>query len=334
MFCGWEPSETSEANRHELLEHVATEHLQRYAMLSLPWIYNTTTKATSFGSSAESCLSKHSRNMMSQEPMPVFQDECAFANIDDFSTKGDQALHLGCDEIVPTKLCEELKTRSRDRTTAECIQWITSWSEAIIGRGVVEHGPWEPDTIVRSQSQATSRPIHADLLQQLDQMNMSNPDSPNATPVRHTLPCNNIPHEPNPFFSCRQKEIEEIRRHLDVNLARNQFCSFALWGRGGVGKTQIALAFAHEQVSCGVEAVLWIDCETRLTLARSLTFVAGKLQLEGRSKHEDTPQNRLIVLRWLRTTGKLTFNVLSVSRIDKDAFRGFLAHDHGQCGRS
>lgn len=137
-------------------------------------------------------------------------------------------------------------------------------------------------------------------------MNVPNAGPLNATPTQHTLPCSNITHAPNPYFSCRQEEMEGLRHHLDATLARSQFCSFALWGRGGVGKTQMALAFAHEQVSHGVEAVLWIDCETRLTLARSFSFVASILQLEGHSQHEETPQNRLIVLRWLRTTSKLT----------------------------
>lgn len=164
MFCGWVPLEASETNRHELLGHVATEHLQKYAMLSLPWIYSTTTNATSSTTSGESHRSKESRNMMLQEPMPAFHDESAFTNRDTFGTKGYDPLYPSGADIVPAQLCEELKAKSRDRTTAECMRWIISWNEAIIDRGVVEHRPWEPDTTVRSQSHATSQPIHADLL--------------------------------------------------------------------------------------------------------------------------------------------------------------------------
>jgi hypothetical protein len=174
------------------------------------------------------------------------------------------------------------------------------------------------------------KPRDADLLSDLDQLVLNRAHPPIATPVHDVFPCNNIPHEPNPHFLCRKKEIEEIRTHLDASRAKSQLRSFALYGNGGIGKTQTALSFAHEQVSKGVEAVLWIDCETGLSVARSFTHIAELLQLDGHSQDEYSKQNRLLVLRWLRVTRKIGKFNADMAVLTFFQFREILVNRHGQ----
>lgn len=117
------------------------------------------------------------------------------------------------------------------------------------------------------------------------------------------FPCHNVPFPSNPHFYGRERELRAIREHLDQEPASG-FRSFALFGTGGIGKTQTALAYAHEKINGGVDAVLWLNCETSLSLARSFYEIAAMLQLEGLAEDENSDQNRFLVLKWLRKTCK------------------------------
>ena len=168
----------------------------------------------------------------------------------------------------------------------------------------------------------------ADLLSELERLGLLSttggvsPGLPASAPsAQSVFPCDNIPFVPNPHFLCRDDEIQEVRTHLDATLSTKEFRSFALYGMGGIGKTQTALAFAHEQVSNGVEAVLWINCETGLSIARSFYVVAEMLQLEGLSQDENSDQNRFLVLKWLRKTCKSQLQLPRASAIITDLTR-------------
>ncbi len=121
------------------------------------------------------------------------------------------------------------------------------------------------------------------------------------------LRVHNIPLQMNPHFLAREHEIETIAQHLKSDSSGRNFKSFALWGTGGIGKTQIALDYAWRAHANGTNAVLWVDCETKLSIASSFTQIANvTLQLEGALQDEDEnfEHNRHIVLNWLRKTCK------------------------------
>ena len=117
------------------------------------------------------------------------------------------------------------------------------------------------------------------------------------------FPCNNIPYPRNEHFFGRKDELASIRQHLDFDPASPRFRSFALYGSGGIGKTQLALAYAHEQVQARVQAVIWVNCETGLSIARSFAAISEMLELEGRIADENSDQNRTLVMKWIRKTG-------------------------------
>lgn len=119
-----------------------------------------------------------------------------------------------------------------------------------------------------------------------------------------TFPCHNIPYPRNSKFSSRDQELARIKQHLDGAKNSGSFRSFALFGTGGIGKTQTALAYAYEQTDAGTAAVLWVDCETGLSLNSSFCDIAAILKLEGRSEDRQAEINRILVLSWLSKTGK------------------------------
>ncbi len=50
-------------------------------------------------------------------------------------------------------------------------------------------------------------------------------------------------------------------------------------GNWWAGKTQLALAYAYEWKSRGMQATFWLNCETPLELSQSFTEIAVALNL-------------------------------------------------------
>ncbi|KAF7904612.1 hypothetical protein EAF00_001946 [Botryotinia globosa] len=123
------------------------------------------------------------------------------------------------------------------------------------------------------------------LLRELDRLGLvSLTGNVASVPENKSLfPCDNIPFTPNPHFLERQEELNNIPSHFGDLLTSKTFCSFVLYGTGGIGKTQTALSYAHEQVTHGISAVQWLNCETGLSVAQSFYEVADMLQLEVRN---------------------------------------------------
>lgn len=152
----------------------------------------------------------------------------------------------------------------------------------------------------------------ADILRELDRLGLlSTSDAQSASLLEENLsifPCHNIPFSKYSHFIGRQKELGEVRKYLNSADGASEFRSLALCGTGGIGKTLTALYYAHERAENDTAAVLWLNCKTGLSLARSFYEVAVMLKLEGVATDENTDQNKFIVLKWMRNTSKSQFN--------------------------
>jgi DNA replication protein DnaC len=115
---------------------------------------------------------------------------------------------------------------------------------------------------------------------------------------------NNIPYPKNPNFYARENELNEIRMALDHKPNDIKFRSFALWGMGGIGKTQLALAYAHESEEKGIPAIFWINSETLIDIYQSYTAIAELLDLKDRVRDASGNQNQFLVTKWLQKTRK------------------------------
>ena len=108
----------------------------------------------------------------------------------------------------------------------------------------------------------------------------------------------NVPYQRNPFFTGREKLLEDL--HETLGNYQNNFAVTpqALCGLGGIGKTQIALEYAY-RYSQEYQAVFWVKANSRANLATSLLSLAGLLQLS-----EYTSQDLVMVTaklqQWLR----------------------------------
>ncbi|KAI9817882.1 MAG: hypothetical protein M1827_001001 [Pycnora praestabilis] len=114
------------------------------------------------------------------------------------------------------------------------------------------------------------------------------------------FPCINLPFRPVDEFFGRQDVLQAIQRHLNWDLSTT-LRTYTIYGRRGVGKTQIALEFA-QQNTAKFEAIFWISCETPAALRQSFTDMALNLNLPGALKSGHHEENLLLCHNWLRKT--------------------------------
>jgi tetratricopeptide (TPR) repeat protein len=104
-----------------------------------------------------------------------------------------------------------------------------------------------------------------------------------------------IPHRLNRHFIRRDKLIKKIRRVLESEGA------VALTGLGGMGKTQLAIHYAHSHIDqYNSNEIMWVNAEEATTLMSDYARLANQLDL----REKDEIDQRVMVdavWRWLET---------------------------------
>ncbi len=113
-----------------------------------------------------------------------------------------------------------------------------------------------------------------------------------APPEIHNLPPR------NPLFTGRKKYLDELHRHLQEKGSIALTQSIGISGLGGIGKTQLALEYAHRHHPEVYRTVLWVNAANRTTLQASYDSLAHLLNLPEKDERE--PGLRVeAVKRWL-----------------------------------
>ncbi|HTJ35502.1 MAG TPA: TIR domain-containing protein, partial [Dactylosporangium sp.] len=131
---------------------------------------------------------------------------------------------------------------------------------------------------------AMGAPLHAALLEPDD----DGPRFPGAPP-----PIWNVPQR-NPAFTGRRDTLEQLRDRLSASA--NVVSPQALYGLGGVGKTQVAIEYAH-RFAADYDLVWWISAEQPSQVRGSLAHLALALKLPASENIEETVQVVLNALR-------------------------------------
>ncbi|SDY69417.1 Tetratricopeptide repeat-containing protein [Geodermatophilus africanus] len=98
----------------------------------------------------------------------------------------------------------------------------------------------------------------------------------------------------NPRFTGRDGMLAELRRRLHAGEAT--LVVQALYGLGGVGKTQLALEYAH-RFAADYDLVWWIDAEQPVLIPEQLFTLAIRLGLSAGPTVADTVERLLAELR-------------------------------------
>ncbi|MGY1735791.1 FxSxx-COOH system tetratricopeptide repeat protein [Geodermatophilus sp. SYSU D00684] len=98
----------------------------------------------------------------------------------------------------------------------------------------------------------------------------------------------------NPHFTGRDEQLAELRRRLRAGEAT--LVVQTLYGLGGVGKTQLALEYAH-RYAADYDVVWWIDAEQAVLVPDQLAGLATRLGLPAGATVADTVDRLLAELR-------------------------------------
>ncbi|KAK6954152.1 hypothetical protein Daesc_004114 [Daldinia eschscholtzii] len=114
-----------------------------------------------------------------------------------------------------------------------------------------------------------------------------------------SLPCRFIPYPNNPRFIQR----DDIQSAMQTALSdgRTGQMSFALYGAGGVGKTQIALQYIYDHLD-RYQAVFWMAADSLPTLAQSYVDAAKQLQIEPSDSQREQDMIVQSFKSWLSDT--------------------------------
>ena len=100
-------------------------------------------------------------------------------------------------------------------------------------------------------------------------------------PEEHAkFPVQMLPGGQNENFYGRHIELKAINEYLDWRGSNPALRTYTIYGRRGVGKTEIALQYAYSNPS-EFEAIFWIRCETSVSLRQSFSDMAVALSLPG-----------------------------------------------------
>jgi hypothetical protein len=115
-----------------------------------------------------------------------------------------------------------------------------------------------------------------------------------------TFPYTILPFGLNQNFYGRKDELEKISDHLKPK-GDKSYRTYTIYGRRGIGKTEIALQFAHLNPA-GYDAVFWVQSETSVAIRQSFTDIAVALDLPGALKDGHDEENLIAVKEWLKRT--------------------------------
>lgn len=114
---------------------------------------------------------------------------------------------------------------------------------------------------------------------------------------------NNVPFAANTRFSGRGDVLDLVNTTLDPRGDSSSTKSLALFGLGGVGKTQIATQYAYSNLK-KFDAVMWIAADNAISIGQSCRTIADGLHLlASDGEKQDVGTAIYKVKSWLATTG-------------------------------
>ncbi|KAH7416715.1 P-loop containing nucleoside triphosphate hydrolase protein [Cadophora sp. MPI-SDFR-AT-0126] len=134
------------------------------------------------------------------------------------------------------------------------------------------------------------------------------------------FPVNTLLRNRNADFFGRSTELERISSYLDPRI-NTTLRTYTIFGRRGVGKTDIALEYAYSNLA-KFDAIFWINCETVGVLRTSFASMATALRLPNADRAGCHEENQVAVQNWLQITTQQWLLIFDNAESD-DILKGY-----------
>src|SRR5262249_3793212 len=103
-------------------------------------------------------------------------------------------------------------------------------------------------------------------------------------------PISTMPYRRNPFFTNRETLLEQLHRRFSTSPSLQ---IQAIYGLGGIGKTQIAIEYAYRYAG-DYHSIFWVRADVYDTLVSDFVLLANQLGLS-----EEKVDNQQVVLQFV-----------------------------------
>ncbi len=169
--------------------------------------------------------------------------------------------------------------------------WTQERTADLLGVSLCTYKGWESGESIPSSEYLKAIVVAFELVEE-DKADLYRAAA-HVPPRVHTLPF-----LPNPFFTGRDTQLKQLRKLLEEKGSVVVTQSASVSGLGGIGKTQLALEYAHQCYREKIyRAVFWIDAAEKATIEASYLALACLLELPEQEKK----MNHLVqaVKQWL-----------------------------------
>jgi len=136
----------------------------------------------------------------------------------------------------------------------------------------------------------------------------------------------NLPLAPNPFFTGREKALEDLRASLCLKTSAAITQPQAVHGLGGVGKTQLAIEYAW-RYQADYDVALWVTASSINDLHAITAALTGVLQLPEPDAKEQTAKIQLVIIGFARINAGYLFSTTWTRMKRKQPFQRFCRPD-------
>ncbi|EXF84562.1 hypothetical protein CFIO01_04730, partial [Colletotrichum fioriniae PJ7] len=114
---------------------------------------------------------------------------------------------------------------------------------------------------------------------------------------------NNIPFLMNNKFCGRDEILSTVHNELGCQTSGSRLRSMALFGMGGVGKSQIAMQYAYHAMT-QYDVILWVAADNSIAMGQSFRNIADGIHLwDDGEETKDATAAIWKVKNWLKSTG-------------------------------
>ena len=141
-------------------------------------------------------------------------------------------------------------------------------------------------------------------------------------------PIHHIPHLQNPNFTGRQAILQQMSETF--NAGKNSVTTQSIVGLGGVGKTQLALAYCYTHLDA-YDLIYWLSADSEPSLGESMMALAHRLKLIAPNVADQKAAVQAL-LHWLSQTNQCWLLVYdNADLIEPKQLTPFLPHTGNGC---